>query len=79
LRESLPSENAPAPENPVVIRQNGLQLTHSLVMLLGQLRFSTGSPFPHNDAFFTALLEQFQCGEYAGWTGPDDNDVAPHA
>ena len=41
--ESFPSENAPAPENPVVMRQ-GLQCTHTPVFVLGQLRRSMGRP-----------------------------------
>lgn len=42
--ESLPSENAPAPEKPVVMLQ-GWQFTHFCVLLFGQERFSTLWPF----------------------------------
>ena len=41
----MPSENAPAPEKPVVMWQYGRQLTHCLVTVFGQRRFSIGCPF----------------------------------
>ena len=41
--ESLPSENAPAPENPVVMR-HGSQPTHSPACSFGHFRCSTGNP-----------------------------------
>ena len=40
----MPSENAPAPEKPVVMWQ-GRQPMHLLVMAFGQRRFSMGWPF----------------------------------
>ena len=43
--ESLPSENAPAPEKPVVIWQLGRQFMHTPVLTFGQLRFSSARPF----------------------------------
>ena len=41
----MPSENAPAPEKPVVMAQVGRQLTQWPSSALGQWRFSTGLPF----------------------------------
>ena len=41
----MPSENAPAPEKPVVMAQVGRQLTQWPISALGQWRFSTGLPF----------------------------------
>ena len=40
----MPSENAPAPENPVVML-HGLQFMQCPVLSLGQWRRSTGRPF----------------------------------
>ena len=45
LRESFPSEKAPAPEKPVVIWQYGLQEAHFLVTDFGHLLSSTAFPF----------------------------------
>ncbi len=42
--ESLPSENAPAPEKPVVMWQYGLQFMHLPVLAFGQRRFSMACP-----------------------------------
>ena len=58
-RESLPSEKAPAPANPVVMEQ-GLQPTHCLVVRLGHCLFSMERPFSLEQACLTlkALVEK---------------------
>ena len=48
----MPSENAPAPEKPVVMAQVGRQLTQWPSSALGQWRFSTGLPFSTSRIFF---------------------------
>jgi len=40
----FPSENAPAPEKPHVMLQNGLHFTHSFSVLSGHFRSSTRFP-----------------------------------
>ena len=50
--DSLPSENAPAPEKPVVMWQLGRQFMQTPVLAFGQLRFSSMRPFSTMTIFF---------------------------
>ena len=51
-KDSLPSEKAPAPENPLVILQNGLHLMHFPVFSIGQNLSSTLFPSSISRIFF---------------------------
>ena len=54
-RVSFPSENAPAPENPLVILQYGLHLTHFPTLLTGQVLCSTRFPWSIKRIFYFYL------------------------
>ena len=52
LKDSLPSEKAPAPEKPVVIWQYGLQFTHRPVTFFRAVALLHRIPFLHHHNFF---------------------------
>ena len=63
--ESLPSENAPAPEKPVVMLQ-GWQFKHFCVLLSGRSAFPALAPFDHQNLLVCAAAEQLD-GRKDAW------------
>ena len=54
-KDNLPSENAPAPANPVVI-EHGLHPTHTFVFRFGQALLSILRPFSIIRTFISGLF-----------------------
>mgnify|MGYP000293832037 CR=1 FL=1 len=77
LSESLPSENAPAPEKPVVILQSGLQFyAFTRLGFWDNASFSTGKPF-FNDHyfFFEPFFQHLKSGKNTRGACADDQYI----
>ena len=73
----MPSENAPAPEKPVVMAQVGLQFTQTPVFILGAVALFHRLALFDEQNFVggAALAQQLQRGENAGRAGAYDDKV----
>ena len=78
-RESFPSENAPAPEKPVVMWQTGLQFMQTPVFDFGQRRSSSARPFSTMTIFFFVPRRSIsRGGEYPGRPRAYNHNICVH-
>jgi len=75
----LPSENAPAPEKPVVMAQVGLAVHAVAGFIFGAValfyRFALFNQADARAGSFAAFAQQFQCGKNTGRAGANDNQI----